>query len=465
MRRRHLAVSVAVLAVLALSAGCDVDGDGDATPSTSPDGRIPVVVDTDLAGDDLTALWFLLSSPELDVRAVTVSGTGEVRCPRGAEVARQALAVTGDDDVPVACGRTSPLDGEHAFPSEWRDGADDAWGLDLPPASDPVEERTAVELLAEVLDPGGVTVVTLGPLTNLADAFRAHDHLPGRIASIVAMGGAVDVPGNVEVDGEAPVAEWNVFVDPTAAEEVLASGAPVTLVGLDATNQAPITGDVLELLRVNATTDAARLTQELLLNNPLVWEARATFWDQLAAAVAVDPTVVATEEARIEVSPGDGADSGRTSRSDDGHTVAVAVDADALAFEELLVRRLAGLGDDEALVAPPMTVGEVVVRLEGSSCTFEGPDAVEPGRLRMAFESEVAGSGGAIAHLTGELGIDEIIDWFEQNPGGSPPGVDLPVAADGPGAVTYLDVVTGTEAVVCGLPSGEILVAGTFEVG
>ncbi|MFA6575325.1 MAG: nucleoside hydrolase, partial [Nocardioides sp.] len=96
----------------------------------APGDGVPVVVDTDLALDDLVALAFLLSSTEADVRAVTVSGTGEVRCPQGLTVIRGLLALTGDDEVPVACGRSSPLAGDHAFPSEWRDLADSGWEMD-----------------------------------------------------------------------------------------------------------------------------------------------------------------------------------------------------------------------------------------------------------------------------------------------------------------------------------------------
>jgi inosine-uridine nucleoside N-ribohydrolase len=466
--RRRILAAVLVLA-LGGAACSDDDGGAEGVPTTeAPGGEaspMPVVVDTDLAGDDLTALWFVLSSPDVDVVAVTVSGTGEVRCPHGVEVARRALAVTGDDDVPVACGRSTPLDGDHAFPSEWRDAADDAWGLDLPEPTGAVEETTAVALLTESLSPGGVTLLALGPLTNVAEAFRADDALAGRVESIVLMGGAVDVPGNVFAEGvDEPVAEWNMYIDPTAADEVIGSGAPIVMVGLDATNQTPITGDFLELLRVNATTDAAAFTQELLLNNPLVYSAEAYFWDQLAAAVVVDPGLVTTEEARIDVMTSEGTASGRTIRSQDGDPILVALDADALEFEELLVATLARLGPDEAPTAPPMTIGEILIRYDGSTCTYEGPATVGPGRMRMAFESNEPGAGAAVAHLSGELTVEELLQWVEDHPGENPPGIDRPVTAIGPGAVTYLDVVTGIEVAVCGTETGLIELAGTITV-
>lgn len=128
--RVHAQVAAALLVVTALAAcGDDGDGDGAAVTTTRPPGeRVPLVVDTDLAADDLTALLFLLSSPEAEVRAITVSGTGEVRCPQGLEVAARLLAVTGDEDIPVACGRSetgirsrrrSPAPGAHPAQRRW----------------------------------------------------------------------------------------------------------------------------------------------------------------------------------------------------------------------------------------------------------------------------------------------------------------------------------------------------------
>lgn len=341
-------VGLVAALLLVVTAGCGDDDNPERAASTGPssDGTgadRPLVVDTDLASDDLVALLFLLSSSEVEVRAVTVSGTGEVRCPRGLEIAAGLLAVTGHDDVPVACGRSTPLAGDHTFPAEWRDAADAAWGLDLPVVETPDTAPSATDLLVETLSMGGVTLLTLGPLTNPAEAFRADPDLPATMASMVIMGGAVDVGGNVYTEDDSPPsAEWNLYVDPVAAEEVLASGAPITLVGLDATNHAPITPEFVGELRGDVETEAAEIVSELLANNSLVASGEAYFWDPLAAAVVVDPDVVTTERARISVGTAPGGDSGRTVRDDEGHSVEVAVDADAEAVEELLTGTLNG---------------------------------------------------------------------------------------------------------------------------
>ena len=135
----------------------------------------------------------------------------------------------------VTCGREEPLAGSHAFPAEWREAADSQFGLSLERKPVTLLKEDAPELIrssARSLD-RPVTIVALGPLTNLAEALQGDQDLASRIERIVAMGGAVDVPGNVslEADESNPLpAEWNIYADPTAADAVLGSGVPVTLV-------------------------------------------------------------------------------------------------------------------------------------------------------------------------------------------------------------------------------------------
>lgn len=339
MEARSLASLVATMAMLAGAAACGADGTGDAAVAAGPVRSL--VVDTDLAADDLVALAFLLSSPRADVRAITVSGTGEVRCPAGLEVVRGLLAVTGDDDVPVACGRSVPLRGDHAFPAEWRDSADDAWGAELPVVDAERDPGSATELLTRTLEDGDTTLVALGPLTDVAEAFRARPRLARQVPSVVVMGGALDVPGNVFLpDDGSPSAEWNVYVDPTAAAEVIDSGVPVTLVALDATNRAPITDDFVEELRDVAGAGAGELAAEVLADNPLVTAGEAFFWDPLAAAVALDPGLVDTEDVPLSVVVDHGEESGRTVRDESGSPVLVATGVDREELERLLLSTL-----------------------------------------------------------------------------------------------------------------------------
>jgi pyrimidine-specific ribonucleoside hydrolase len=287
------------------------------TAPPAADAALPVVVDTDLAADDLVALLYLLSDPAVDVLAVTVSGTGEVTCPRGEEVASALLAVIGHDDVPVACGRSSPLSGNRVFPQEWRSAADGAYGLWFPAvARSSVAEQDAVELLIGAVGtaPEPVTLLTLGALANVAQAFTAEPGLATALAGVVVMGGAVDVPGSVQLDGAAAplAAEWNLYIDPEATAVVVASGATVTLVTLDATNEVPVTADLIDRLEANDVTDATSIVADLLTGR-----APPFLWDPLAAIATARPDLVPRRERLIAVVT-EGEDAGRTvERPDD----------------------------------------------------------------------------------------------------------------------------------------------------
>ena len=222
VRRRARDIVLVASAMLPLMAACGGGDDGAAIsssaitttsiaqPATSvtqsaPATGLPLVVDTDLAADDIVALSYLMSRPDVDLLAVTVSGTGEVRCPRGADVARGLLARIGRDDVPVACGSSTPLAGARTFPEPWRDSADNAYGLLLEVVTPPSDQPTAAELLSDAITSSAkpVVLLTLGPLTNVAEAIRDHPELGANVARIVVMGGAVNVPGNVQPDGAA----------------------------------------------------------------------------------------------------------------------------------------------------------------------------------------------------------------------------------------------------------------------
>ena len=116
------------------------------------------------------------------------------------------------------------------------------------------DPRPAADLLADTIAaaPGDIVVIALGPLTNLAEAFQADPTLAGQIKQIVIMGGALDAPGNVADENEGisnQYAEWNFFADPVAADIVLASGAPIVLVPLDATNDVPFTRSFYQRLQ------------------------------------------------------------------------------------------------------------------------------------------------------------------------------------------------------------------------
>lgn len=359
-RMKRLTVLAAV-ALAVFAAGCGSSGSGASE-------RIPVVVDTDLSSDDAIALLYLAASPRIDLHAVTVSGTGLVHCPAGTRNAAQLLALAGRADVPVACGREFPLAGTHAVPEEWRTAADGLFGLSLPP----VRARasgSAVSLLQR--EAPGTTVLELAPMTNLAQALRGEPSLARSIHGVVAMAGALTVPGNAP---GAPAAETNAWVDPAAMRVVLRSGVPLSLVPLDATNHVPITAYVSDAFeRYHYATPAATLVWDLFRETAIAYGG-SFFWDPLTAVSVLDHDVVTTVERRVDVLTS-GANSGRTVVGS-GSRVSVAVGADETRFERDLLDTLFAGSSYTVSRRPTATVN-----WNGESCTWDGPASLTAGKV------------------------------------------------------------------------------------
>ena len=307
-----------------------------------------VVIDTDMAVDDWMAILFLLQRPDVTVEAITVTGTGEAHCGPGTRNALDLAALAGDADIPISCGREDPLLGGHTFPTSWRDMVDNLAGLSLPPNPKPTSSQSAVELLTSVIQdsPQRVVLVTLGPLTNVAEALQSDPSLVDNLEMIYIMGGAVHVPGNLQVPGadtDNRVAEWNIYVDPHAAAVVMLSGAPVTLVSLDATNHAPLTMDFYRRLEADRTTPEADFVYQVLTQmQDFINSGGYYFWDPLAAAVAIDESLVTVQPQALKVIEEEGPESGRTLAAKDGTTVRVCTAADGAGFEELFLDTLNG---------------------------------------------------------------------------------------------------------------------------
>lgn len=307
--------------------------------------RQPVIIDTDMAPDDWLAMLYLLQHPGVDVRAITVTGTGEAHCGPGTRNALDLLALAGWPDIPVACGRATPLAGDHVFPNFWRELVDNLAGLSLPASSHDPVDLPAAELLAQIVETSAqpVHILALGPLSNLGDALRARPALAQRLAMVTIMGGAVHVPGNVGassgIDNDA--AEWNIYIDPHAANLVLASGAPVTLVPLDATNDVPITPQFVQRLEAAAQTPLARFAHAILVQlDSFIRAGHYYFWDPLAAVLVTDEGVARYQTERLRVVEVEGPTCGRTQVDAGGFPVRVAVAANRARFEALLLDQL-----------------------------------------------------------------------------------------------------------------------------
>jgi len=149
------------------------------TPVAPAGDAQPLIIDSDMAPDDWMAILYLLQQSEVEVKAITVAGTGEAHCAPGVQNARNLAALAGRGAIPVACGRETPLLGDHAFPPDWREAVDGLLGLSLPANPASAYEGSAVELLTRVVEesPEMVQLLTLGPLTNVAEAIEARPEL------------------------------------------------------------------------------------------------------------------------------------------------------------------------------------------------------------------------------------------------------------------------------------------------
>lgn len=310
---------------------------------TLADGPRPVLLDTDLDGDDLVAFAILLRDPGVDLRAVAVTGTGLVHCASGVGTARRVLAAFGRDDVPVACGRETPGPGGRAFPAEWRARADARWGLELPETTGAPGAADAATLIADTIRAGAgrLTIVAIGPWTNLQDAFAADPGLAKLVAAIHAMLGAIDAPGNVSIgdtDFDDRV-EWNAGADPAAVAHVLGLDIPVTLVPLDATDDVPVPEDMPARLAPDHAAAGADLAFELYLRNPVIADEGQQLWDSLAAVLLTSPELATWEDLAVTVST-NGDTAGALSRSATGRPVRAAMAADATAVIDALLDAL-----------------------------------------------------------------------------------------------------------------------------
>lgn len=270
-------------------------------------GKTLVVVDTDPGADDAVALLFLAARPDVELLAVG-SVFGNVSAPTAAENALRLLEVAGLSDVPVAVGADEPLEGNRLGTAEFVHGDDGLGNAAGPPAATRPVSITAAEQLVEIAraNPGEVSLLALGPLTNVALALRLEPELPRLLRQVVWMGGRVHVPGNL-----ARWADANTLHDPHAAEEVLAAGMRLTVVPLDATQHSWVGQPWLDRV-AGAETDVVRYALAVsgfytdfytqYVEGPKRGGARGcVLHDPMAAVLLLEPDLASYESHRMAV--------------------------------------------------------------------------------------------------------------------------------------------------------------------
>lgn len=259
---------------------------------------VSMIVDTDTASDDAVALVMALRSPEVQVRAITVVA-GNVSLEQGSRNARYTAELCGSS-VPVYEGAVRPLLREPQT-AQFFHGKDGLGDQGYPPPSRPAAPGHAVSALIEGIRAGpGLTLVTLGPLTNIALALMQAPDLAAKVGRCVVMGGAACVVGNVT-----PAAEYNIWCDPEAARTVFRSGMPIEMVGWEHCRGAANLDDA-EIARCRAL--GTKLADFAIDCNATALEANRRLFhdpgiglpDPVAMAVALDPKI-ATRTSRHAV--------------------------------------------------------------------------------------------------------------------------------------------------------------------
>jgi purine nucleosidase len=262
-------------------------------------GPVPTILDCDPGHDDMVAILVAAADPRIDLLAITtVAGNGTLE--RTTHNALAVCSLAGIRDVPIAAGAAGPLVGTLRTAAHVH-GESGLEGAELPRPDLPLAAEHAVDLMGRLLREAArpVTLVPTGPLTNVALLLRTYPDLGERLREIVLMGGSTDV-GNVE-----PLAEFNVHVDPEAADVVFSSGLPVTMCGLNVTHQALATEAVLERLRGLGTPLADTVVRLLGFFRDRyrdIWGLPAPpVHDPVAVARVIDPALVRCVDAHVAV--------------------------------------------------------------------------------------------------------------------------------------------------------------------
>ncbi|QGU94618.1 nucleoside hydrolase [Clostridium bovifaecis] len=202
-----------------------------------------VIIDCDPGIDDSLAIILALKSPELEVRGITIV-SGNVHGNKGAENALKILKSINRLDVPVYVGKTEPLK-RQLVTAEDTHGEDGLGETQYPTVEETRYRTGAVEFILNAIKKEEISIIALGPLTNIATAMQEDNEVFSKVKEIVFMGGAFKSFGNCS-----PVAEFNFWVDPDAAKYVLNNAkVPLTMVGLDVTREIVLTPNYIEMLK------------------------------------------------------------------------------------------------------------------------------------------------------------------------------------------------------------------------
>jgi inosine-uridine nucleoside N-ribohydrolase len=244
------------------------------------------------------ALMLALHSPELEVRAITVV-PGNVTAAQGLENALRLVSLANRCDIPIARGAQHPLF-QKLITAEFWHGQNGLANIELPPSKCKVDARFAPDLIIQMVHaaPHEITLVPVGPLTNIALAVLKDPSIVPLVQEVILMGGSIS-GGNVNASAEA-----NIHNDPEAAQIVFQAGWPLTMVGLDVGDQTRLSQKQLEQLSAShgPVNDFIYAVANYLVNLSAKFGFAGTpMYDPLAVGVTIDPTLVKAPEMYVDV--------------------------------------------------------------------------------------------------------------------------------------------------------------------
>jgi len=315
---------------------------------------VKVILDTDFSippQDDGLALALAVRSPELQILGVTtVAGNDTMQ--RATSDALRELEIAGRTDIPVYRGANRPLVHEK---SDWATTVHGRWWSDEPPPMPPggfaktqAQAESALDFIIHSVNtnPGQITIIAIGPLTNIATAIRQEPGFAQKVKKIAIMGGAIGAldggGGNIT-----PNAEFNFWVDPEAAQVVIRSGIPIDLTGLNVTRKTNFTKDWYDKI-VAVDTPLTRLIKERM--DPLYARfpnRNVQMYDELTVASVIDPTLVKSKDMYVDVDINHGPDYGVSvgamkpwEGGENAKKISVQYDVDFNRFMDMYVERV-----------------------------------------------------------------------------------------------------------------------------
>lgn len=298
-RREFVTASAAGLAFGSLVQSAPAAAAADQRNAQSGSDSQRVIIDTDPGVDDALALLLAMRSPELKIEAITPVA-GNVPLELTLPNALRMVEIAGRTDIPVAAGAKTPLV-RRLVTASYVHGENGLDGTVFPEPKTKPAPQPAAELIRQIVRkyPKEVTLITIGPVTNIATALSSDTELAGMVRELVMMGGSLS-GGNIT-----PAAEFNIYVDPEAARMVFQSGIPIRMVGLDVTRKTTLTDEharMLEAAQNPVSQAAAKIARNAIAHTrERGFLVGPNMHDSLAIAAFLDPSLLKWKEYYVDV--------------------------------------------------------------------------------------------------------------------------------------------------------------------